>query len=57
MLVAQSQEAKILVDDEEFYIRPLRDQDKEGVTKMLDEVHAKLRTEIKVAMYELDQRY
>ena len=29
----------------------------EKVTKMLDEVHSKLRTEVKVAMYELDQRY
>ena len=57
LMEAQPEDAKFLVDEEEYYLKPVRERNIEKVTKMLEEVDAKLQTEVRVARYEVDARY
>ena len=57
MIRTQPEDAKFLVDEEEYYLKPVREHSLEEVNNMLEEVKAKLQTEIRVAKYEVDARY
>ena len=56
LIAAQTTGAEFLVDEEDFYLTPLSSHDIKQVDKMLDEVSAKLLTEVRVARYEVDAR-
>ena len=42
MIRTQPEDAKFLVDEEEYYLKPVREHNIEDVNNMLDEVKAKL---------------
>ena len=54
---AQTTGAEFLVDNEEFYTRPIRSRNMKKVDKMLKKVNAKLLLEVRVARYEVVFRY
>ena len=55
--LAQTEGAEFLVDNEEFYTRPLKSRNIKKVDKMLKKVNAKLLLEVRVARYEVVFRY